>query len=307
MTQAAHPFAALFLLTRCVPLLTLTLTAVFTLRSNSAVLSGFPPKPLTETGSLMSGDLITVEEDAAAAAEEEEHEPVEEAKAGEQKQQKIELPSVPCLDGQLVRRVIDADNSCLFNAVGYVLQQRNRKAATDLRKVVAEAVAADPEIYSEGFLGRSNADYCEWILKPDSWGGAIEVSVLVKHFGVEIAIVDISNTRLDRFGEDAGHSERTLVLYDGIHYDALALSPAEGADEEFDRTVFNSRDEGEILEAALKLAQTAKEKMLFTDTSKFQLRCLVCQQGLTGEKDALKHATETGHQNFAEYTECPPV
>jgi ubiquitin thioesterase OTU1 len=31
------------------------------------------------------------------------------------------------------------------------------------------------------------------------------------------------------------------------------------------------------------------------------LRCLVCQTGLKGEKEAVEHAKATGHQNFGEY------
>ena len=34
-------------------------------------------------------------------------------------------------------------------------------------------------------------------------------------------------------------SERIMVLYDGIHYDALVSSPMEGAAEEFDTTRFD--------------------------------------------------------------------
>ena len=46
------------------------------------------------------------------------------------------------------------------------------------RRVIAAAVAGDPETYSEAFLGRPNADYCRWILGMDKWGGAIELSIL---------------------------------------------------------------------------------------------------------------------------------
>jgi hypothetical protein len=47
-------------------------------------------------------------------------------------------------DGTAVtRRIIDSDNSCLFNAVGYVMEGTRTKAA-ELRRVIARAVAADP-------------------------------------------------------------------------------------------------------------------------------------------------------------------
>ena len=47
-----------------------------------------------------------------------------------------------------------------------------------MREIIANAVAADPENYSEAVLGRSNQEYCEWIQKSNSWGGAIELSIL---------------------------------------------------------------------------------------------------------------------------------
>ena len=48
------------------------------------------------------------------------------------------------------------------------------------RQVIAETVAADPETFTEGFLGQANKDYCQWIQKSDKWGGAIELSILAK-------------------------------------------------------------------------------------------------------------------------------
>lgn len=40
---------------------------------------------------------------------------------------------------------------------------------------------------------------------------------------VEIDVVDVLTSRIDRFGEDKAYSHRILLLYDGIHYDALAV------------------------------------------------------------------------------------
>lgn len=51
----------------------------------------------------------------------------------------VRLPDGSCV----VRRVIPSDNSCLFTAVGYVMEHDRGKAA-ELRKVIADAVAADP-------------------------------------------------------------------------------------------------------------------------------------------------------------------
>lgn len=36
----------------------------------------------------------------------------------------------------------------------------------------------------------------------------------------------------------SGYSEQVMLLYDGLHYDALAVSAFEGAPETFDVTIF---------------------------------------------------------------------
>ena len=46
------------------------------------------------------------------------------------------------------------------------------------RRVIAEAVAADPDTYTEGFLEKTNEEYCAWILNKQHWGGGIELSIL---------------------------------------------------------------------------------------------------------------------------------
>jgi ubiquitin thioesterase OTU1 len=61
----------------------------------------------------------------------------------------------------VVRRIIDSDNSCLFNAVGYVMEH-SRAKAKELRGVIASVVAGDPVTYNEGFLGKENDEYCRW-------------------------------------------------------------------------------------------------------------------------------------------------
>lgn len=79
------------------------------------------------------------------------------------------------------------------------------------------------ETYNEAMLGRPNAEYCEWIRKPASWGGAIEVSILTNYYGIEIDVVDITNALINRFGEDKEYGMRVFLLFDGIHYDPLYL------------------------------------------------------------------------------------
>ncbi|PKA59546.1 ubiquitin thioesterase OTU1 [Apostasia shenzhenica] len=213
------------------------------------------------------------------------------------------------MEGTVVRRVIPSDNSCLFNAVGYVMDH-DKHRAPELRQVIAATVASDPKKYNEVFLGKPNVDYCSWILNSEKWGGAIELSILSAYYGREIAAYDIQTTRCDLYGQENGYKERVMLIYDGLHYDALALSPFDNAPEEFDQTIFTINSDRTIGHAeglALNLVKDSHRKLLhfrkrsYTDTANFTLRCGVCQIGVIGQKEAVEHAQATGHVNFQEY------
>ena len=92
-----------------------------------------------------------------------------------------------------------------------------------MREIIANAVAADPIAFSDAVLDRPNAEYCEWIRKKNSWGGAIEISILAKFYGIEIAVVDSLNAIVNKFGEDMGYSQRAFLVFDGLHYDPLYM------------------------------------------------------------------------------------
>nr|KJB12009.1 hypothetical protein B456_002G088500 [Gossypium raimondii] len=190
------------------------------------------------------------------------------------------------MEGIIVRRVIPSDNSCLFNAIGYVMDHDKTKAS-ELRQVIAATVASDPAKYSEAFLGKPNVEYCSWILDSEKWGGAIELSILADYYGREIAAYDIQTSRCDLYGQERNYSERVLLIYDGLHYDALAMSPFEYAPEEFDQTIFavqKDRTIGPVEGLALNLVKDQQSKRRYTDTANFTLRCGVCQIGVIGQK-----------------------
>ncbi|WRX28707.1 hypothetical protein QQP08_021194 [Theobroma cacao] len=243
----------------------------------------------------------------------------------------FQVHTLSIMEGIIVRRVIPSDNSCLFNAVGYIMDHVKEKAP-ELRQVliyiiswilsihlvcvileitlldscmvIAATVASDPTKYSEAFLAKPNAEYCSWILDSDKWGGAIELSILADYYGREIAAYDIQTARCDLYGQDKNYSERVMLIYDGLHYDALAMSPFEGAPEEFDQTIFavqRNRTVGPVEGLALNLVKDQQRKRSYTDTANFTLRCGVCQIGVVGQKEAMEHAQATGHVNFQEY------
>lgn len=187
-----------------------------------------------------------------------------------------------------------------------------------LREIISQHVSNDKDSFNEAILGKPNAEYCDWIRKADSWGGAIEVSILSNYYGVEIAVVDITNALINRFGEDKDYGMRVFLLFDGIHYDPLYLeslnvsyyiecthdpnsisnsrSTLQGGPN---KTMFPVED-AFVFQQAEQLAQEAKSSRQFTDVNKFTLKCIQCDQLLTGQVEAQQHAKSTGHTNFGE-------
>lgn len=45
-----------------------------------------------------------------------------------------------------------------------------------------------------------------------------------RHFAREIAAYDIQTKRCDVYGQGEGYRERVMLIYDGLHYDALAVA-----------------------------------------------------------------------------------
>lgn len=263
------------------------------------VLVGFPPKPVDldaadatiERVGIISGDTLIVEEKQILFNR---HEPRLDNYGRSHIVDQENFANTP---GVLMRKVVPADNSCLFTSVGYVLNGKvDTSCASFMRDIIANAVAADPNEYSEAFLGRPNAEYCKWILKSDAWGGAIELSILSKFYGLEIAVIDSINAIINRFGEDQHYAQRVFLIFDGIHYDPLYLEPLDGGSIQ---TIFPTEDERILLEAA-QLAKEARSSRQFTDVQKFTLMCIDCKIMLNGQAAAQQHAKDTGHKNFGE-------
>lgn len=111
-----------------------------------------------------------------------------------------------------------------FPIAGYVMNGKvDTEVGSYMREIIAQHVSNDKETYNEAILGKPNQEYCDWIRKSCSWGGAIEVSILSNYYGIEIAVVDVTNALINRFGEDKRFGMRGFLLFDGIHYDPLYL------------------------------------------------------------------------------------
>ncbi|KAI8103497.1 hypothetical protein M9435_004834 [Picochlorum sp. BPE23] len=149
-------------------------------------------------------------------------------------------PAFELLSGSrkaVVRRIVPDDNSCLFSAIAYCVG-RGRMGASEMRSLVAQAVVADPIQWNKAILGSDPSEYAAWILDTSKWGGSIELTILSQQLAVEISAFDVQTQRVDTYGEDFGYSKRICVVYDGLHYDALALAAFEGAPEAQDITMF---------------------------------------------------------------------
>lgn len=204
--------------------------------------------------------------------------------------------------GTFVLRVMPDDNSCLFRAVGAAVMG-DMDTMVELRSIIAGSIQANPAEYSAAILGKKPDEYCQWIQNEDSWGGAIELKILAEYFNIEICSIDVQTLNMFQFNE--GAPTRCIVVYSGIHYDVLALSPSDppymhaNPYTHGDTKIFEAVDPV-VLDKAKELCQVLQSKHYYTDTAGFSVRCNTCGGTFTGEKGATKHAAETGHYDFGE-------
>ncbi|XP_017134934.1 ubiquitin thioesterase OTU1 [Drosophila miranda] len=299
------------------------------------VLVGYPPKPLDlsenrenenlKTVGINSGETLIVEEKAGAAAPtpsaiasgsgsstmEDDEALARQVSSGGSIEtgalnivQSLEPVISPeesgpngIFNGILLKKVVPADNSCLFTSIRFVLNGKvDNEGSEMMRHIIAQEVSADTQQYNDAVLGKSNSDYCAWIQKADSWGGAIEVSILSNYYGIEIDVVDIQNAIINRFGEDKNFGLRVFLLFDGIHYDPLYMETQQNSGP---ATIFPVEEMG-VYQQAEQIANEAKSSRQFTNVDKFTLRCMDCDVMLVGQVQAQEHAKETHHENFEE-------
>lgn len=203
---------------------------------------------------------------------------------------------LPEQGGTLVLRIMPDDNSCLFRAIATAIMP-DLDTMNELRSVVAQTIQSNPDVYSKAVLDNKDPDdYCRWIQTEDAWGGQIELNIISNQFDIEICSIDVQGLRIDRYNE--GRPKRCIVVYSGIHYDTVALSPFDSPPE-FDIKMFETTNDV-ILSSAVELCQTLKGKGYYTNTAAFQIRCKQCGAICVGEAGATEHASKTGHYSFDE-------
>lgn len=211
------------------------------------------------------------------------------------------IPHVNLPHAHLILRNIPDDNSCMFNAIVYAMKS---ESVEDLRAICAAMIKSDPEKYSEIVLGKSNQAYSDWIKRPNSWGGAIELGILSSYLQVRINCIDIElGTPIVFEDEDTKPHRFINLIYSGIHYDLVVLNPSLAvADKANDQSMWELEGEERELvqEGTRELVGKLQSGNYTTNTTTFRLRCLECYSVLVGERGASKHAEETGHMKYGE-------
>lgn len=230
---------------------------------------GFPPKELALDIDKVVGDYINTGEVLTISKSE--------------TPKSIEVIDVDHTEEKSVsgtaRRIsVPDDNSCLFNAVSYCFENQSFDMASTLREICSSIILSDPDTYNEATLGRKNQEYAEWIAKPNSWGGAIEVSILSAYYEAEIFVFETANSMQSCFGEDKGYSKRIYLIYDGIHYDTL-VTVERSQGKEHITTIFSPGDDA-VKSKFEQLNINEKLSGKYTDTANFTLRCAICSKSL---------------------------
>ncbi|EJS43921.1 yod1p [Saccharomyces arboricola H-6] len=184
------------------------------------------------------------------------------------------------------------DNSCLFHAIAYnIFKQDNVRA---LREMVSKEISQNPIKFNDAILDKPNKEYAQWILRMESWGGAIEIGIISDALAVAIYVVDIDAVKIEKFNDEK-FDNFILILFNGIHYDSLTMNGF--------KTVFDSKNQPEsdnVLTAALQLASNLKQTGYSFNTHKAQIKCNICQMTFVGEREVARHAESTGHVDFGQ-------
>ena len=188
------------------------------------------------------------------------------------------------------RKEIPADNSCLFNAINFAINQ-NINSPEVIREIIIAEIMSNPEEYNSAILGKNPEDYCKWISNKETWGGGIEISILSKFFQVQIAVADIQFITIEYFGN---YDKCIYLLYNNIHYDVFYK-------EENGKItgIFNSND-AKVKQEVMDICMQLQNREIYVDTKNFSLKCMQCGFLMKGQNGAVEHSKKTGHINFSE-------
>eukprot|EP01064_Diplonema_japonicum_P033203 TRINITY_DN6494_c0_g1_i1.p1 TRINITY_DN6494_c0_g1~~TRINITY_DN6494_c0_g1_i1.p1 ORF type:complete len:347 (+),score=86.72 TRINITY_DN6494_c0_g1_i1:1039-2079(+) len=200
------------------------------------ILMGFPPKPLDLSDRKKTLKMLGVQSGEKLT--------VQKGEAGSVVKGNLGGKYIPPTDSKnsFTKREMPGDNSCLFHACNYVLNNKTRGSPVEMRNKIAEIVLSNPAKYTTEFLEQPNAYYAEWIKQKDTWGGAIELSILSFLHQTEIVALDVQTKRCYQYGEGENYTTRCFILYSGKHYDAMSMAEYGGAPDANDKVQFSTTD-----------------------------------------------------------------
>ena len=186
------------------------------------------------------------------------------------------------------KKDIPADNSCLFNAINFAINQ-NSDNPEIIRGIISSEIMENPNEYNSGILGKDPDKYCKWIMDKETWGGGIELSILSKFFQIQIGVADIQHITIEYFGN---YDKCIYLLYNNIHYDVFYKEENGKITGIFDTQDGNVKNE--IMDICLELQKHEK----YVDSTLFSIECMQCGLLMNGQKDVVEHSSKTGHINF---------
>lgn len=194
-----------------------------------------------------------------------------------------------------IRREVDADNSCLFSSIAYLIDRANFGESSSLkfRNIIVEYLL-DNE-FDSNLLDQPKAEYIDFIQDTKNWGGALEVKMFSEIFCKQIVCIDVKTNRADIYGEDKNYNQRIYLLYNGVHYDPLIMNLDLNADSSTDITIFDSNDQ-EVFELMKCLVLEYKNQGDFVDFN--SMECNECKEKFKNENDALDHSLNYQHWDF---------
>ena len=169
---------------------------------------------------------------------------------------------------------INSDGSCLFNAISQAMEKTNK--SDELRSTVAALILSNESKYNVAWLGNglTPSEYCEWICKPNEWGGMPELRLLSQFYNTQLTVVDIGEEKLIKFsGDDGSHvyQDEVFLMFDGSHYNL-------GIKDE--QRVFKVQENCGA--KFLELAKELKAAGLWVDPALFALKCSDCGKAMEG-------------------------
>jgi ubiquitin thioesterase OTU1 len=198
-------------------------------------------------------------------------------------------------DLQPIRREVDADNSCLFSSIAYLIDKSNFNETSSLRfrQIIIDYLLDNK--FNEKLLDQPKDKYIDFIQNPKNWGGALEVRMFSEIFEKQIVCIDVKTNRADIYGEDKKYDQTIYLLYNGVHYDPLVMNYDITADPSTDITIFDSTDieTFEIMKCLLLEYKNQGDYVEF-----YNLQCNDCNEKFKNENDAVEHSINFNHWNF---------